>query len=385
MSSRKLRRKPTHQTSNERDSARITLRAEISRRQFLKLFHIGLLSAIALPFYAEPDPLQSLAELSYELNSGLASAVLPGLAQPRQGRVAYERVGVHQQPSFSSPEIAVHYKDTVLAILGYALGDEEPAHNRVWYQLGEHRFVHSGGVQPVATRPNQPERDIPPGGRLGEVTVPFSDAYWGPGLNFPHAYRFYYATTHWITGLVAGEDGEAWYQLLDDKWDFELFVPARHLRLIPAEELAPISPELPLSAKRLVVNRERQVVIGYDWNRPVFIARAATGAKFSNGDFTTPAGYHITSAKRATRHMAAGNLAYNGYDLPGVPWVTYFTQNGISFHGTYWHNNYGKPRSHGCVNLSPAAARWIYRWTLPVVPPDTPERVETYGTGVWVV
>jgi hypothetical protein len=204
-------------------------------------------------------------------------------------------------------------------------------------------------------------------------------------LNFPVAYRFYYGTTHWVTGLVTGEDGEAWYRLVDDKWEFEFFVYARHVRLIPASELAPLSPELPLGAKRLVVNRERQTVTAYEWNRPVFITRAATGAKFSNGDFSTPPGYHITASKRATRHMAAGNLAYNGYDLPGVPWVTYFTQNGISFHGTYWHNNYGKPRSHGCVNLSPQAALWIYRWTLPVVPPESPELTETYGTGVFVV
>jgi len=51
--------------------------------------------------------------------------------------------------------------------------------------------------------------------------------------------------------------------------------------------------------------------------------------------------------------MARGNLAANGYDLPGVPWNSYITEEGIAFHGTYWHNNFGKPRSHGCINLTP--------------------------------
>ena len=78
--------------------------------------------------------------------------------------------------------------------------------------------------------------------------------------------------------------------------------------------------------------------------------------------------------------MAAGNLAANGFDLPGVPWVSYFTERGVAFHGTYWHNDYGRPRSHGCVNLTPAAAKWIYRWTNPVVPPEKQRMVKSFGT-----
>ena len=83
--------------------------------------------------------------------------------------------------------------------------------------------------------------------------------------------------------------------------------------------------------------------------------------------------------------MAAGNLAYNGYDLPGVPWIVYCTESGISLHGTYWHNNYGHPRSHGCVNLTPRAAKWLYRWTVPVVPPNSQDVYVDYGTAVDVI
>jgi lipoprotein-anchoring transpeptidase ErfK/SrfK len=83
--------------------------------------------------------------------------------------------------------------------------------------------------------------------------------------------------------------------------------------------------------------------------------------------------------------MAAGNLAYNGYDLPGVPWISYITESGISFHGTYWHNNFGRPRSHGCINLTPQDAKWIYRWTLPSVPAEEQEVIESTGTRVDVI
>ena len=60
----------------------------------------------------------------------------------------------------------------------------------------------------------------------------------------------------------------------------------------------------------------------------------------------------------------AGDSSF--YDLPGIGWISYFTGSGCAFHSTYWHNDYGKPRSHGCVNLLPEDAKWVYRWSMPV-------------------
>jgi lipoprotein-anchoring transpeptidase ErfK/SrfK len=123
-----------------------------------------------------------------------------------------------------------------------------------------------------------------------------------------------------------------------------------------------------MEEKRIEINTADQYLVAIEQETPVFAARIASGAVFSNGDYSTPHGRHTVFHKRPSRHMAAGNLAANGYDLPGVPWVSYFTESGIAIHGTYWHNNYGAPRSHGCINLTPSAARWIFRWTLPSVP-----------------
>ncbi len=66
----------------------------------------------------------------------------------------------------------------------------------------------------------------------------------------------------------------------------------------------------------------------------------------------------------------AAELDTDFFDLPGVPWVCYILWTGVSLHGTYWHHNYGTPQSHGCINLTPEAAKWIYRWTDPYVPFD---------------
>ena len=63
-----------------------------------------------------------------------------------------------------------------------------------------------------------------------------------------------------------------------------------------------------------------------------------------------------------TRRRGAAN-----FELRDVPWIQYFAA-GYALHGAYWHDVFGIPRSHGCVNLSPIDARIVFRWTDPPVP-----------------
>ncbi len=319
----------------------------LSRREFLKLGTSGALGLFTAPL----------------------RRWLQGLSPYQQGRVLYDQIDVFDRPSFDGEVVRHYWRDAIIPISEVTIGDD-PDYNRVWYRIGEEGYAHSGGIQPVQTLLQYPVTDIPPEGRLAELTVPYSDARWDLNLRYQVAYRLYYATTYWVTGYTVAMDGTPVYRVQDDKWEQSYYVPTRHLRLIPPEELTPLSPEVPLEAKRIEVNTETQMVIAYEFDRPVYYARAATGAEFSNGRFFTPAGRHFVLHKMPSRHMAAGNLAYNGYDLPGVPWVSYITERGVAFHGTYWHNDYGRPRSHGCINLTPQDAKWIFRWTLPVAPAD---------------
>ncbi|MDP2974615.1 MAG: L,D-transpeptidase, partial [Anaerolineales bacterium] len=261
----------------------------------------------------------------------------------------------------------------------------ETAYNRVWYKIGEESYVYSGSIQPVRTVLNEPLRDLPEEGALAEVTVPYTDARWDAAKDARFAYRFYYETTHWVVGHVQDVDGNPWYRVYDDKWKFHYYAQANHLRIVPTVELAPLSPDFPAQLKRLEVRLNQQLVIAYEDQTPVFMARIASGGRFSNGTYSTPVGRHMTYHKRPYRHMAAGDLASNGYDLPGVPWVSYITESGVALHGTYWHNDFGRPRSHGCINLSSQAAKWLYRWTQPVVPPNEQIVYERYGTAVDVL
>jgi lipoprotein-anchoring transpeptidase ErfK/SrfK len=55
------------------------------------------------------------------------------------------------------------------------------------------------------------------------------------------------------------------------------------------------------------------------------------------------------------------DMAGPGYYLPDVPYTMYFYR-GYGIHGTYWHNNFGTPMSHGCVNMRTPDARWMFYW-----------------------
>jgi lipoprotein-anchoring transpeptidase ErfK/SrfK len=139
--------------------------------------------------------------------------------------------------------------------------------------------------------------------------------------------------------------------------------------LIPADELTLLSPDVPEEQKYIYVDLKTQNVTVFEAEKPILIARCSSGAEGTE----TPAGEFRTYHKGPSIHMTnQGDAVANLYDLPGVPWVSFFTGSGNAFHGTYWHNDYGRPRSHGCVNLTPGDAKFIYRWTRPRVPSETP-------------
>lgn len=342
--------------------------APLKRREFLKLGAASLAAWLGL----RATPEQTVMGLDDDFAE-------------IEGRVIAGYIDLRLAPDLNSPATKRYWRDTILPISQVTIGAAEPAHNRVWYKIGLEGYAHSGEVQPVRTLLNAVPTELPSGGALAEVSVPYTDAHLSPGKEYAVQYRYYYETTHWVDRILHDKAGKPWYRVRDDKWDYSYYVPAEHLRLIPAEELAPLSPLVPASAKRLEVLIDLQAVVAYEWDRPVFMTKAATGADFRNGRFSTPGGRHYTFHKRPSRHMAAGDLASNGYDLPGVPWVSYITESGVAFHGTYWHNDFGRPRSHGCINLPSKASKWLYRWTLPSVPPELQRVYEEIGTTVDVI
>jgi hypothetical protein len=355
---------------------------KLSRREFLQWSQKGLagLFALALLEGAQNKDLIKPASIHPgTVENSLTFSAATESDVPEKGRVLDNTLSVYKRPSFTAELVNMYWRDLVFPINGITIGDQYPPYNRVWYLINNEGYAHSGKVQPVAVRYNKPVTNLPKGGILAEVTVPFTDAVRDPNHPDRHdwfAYRLYFSTVYWIEDVQKDRTGQYWYRITDDKLKFDYFVNAEHLRLVAPEELAPISPQVPAREKRLEIRLKEQMAVAYEGSQPVFMTRIASGGKFIDGDYSTPIGRYMTNRKRPSRHMASEDLAApTAYDLPGVPWVSYLTKSGISLHGTYWHNDFGKPRSHGCINLSPQAARWIYRWTNPFVP---------YGERFWI-
>ena len=110
------------------------------------------------------------------------------------------------------------------------------------------------------------------------------------------------------------------------------------------------------------VDLGEQVLVAYRGERAMFATMISSGK-----GMPTPRGNYPIWAKVAATTMA--NQAYEDkpYMVQGVPWVLLF-QGHNALHGAYWHNNFGNRKSHGCVNLAPYDARWVFEWSGPVLP-----------------
>jgi hypothetical protein len=114
----------------------------------------------------------------------------------------------------------------------------------------------------------------------------------------------------------------------------------------------------------------RQVLVAYEGTEPVYVTLVCTGAD-GLGDpeksHSTIRGRFLIHTKHVTATMS-GDEVGDEFDLRDVPYVQYFTQ-GYALHAAYWHDDFGRPRSHGCINLAPFDAQWLFEWTDPPVPP----------------
>jgi lipoprotein-anchoring transpeptidase ErfK/SrfK len=100
------------------------------------------------------------------------------------------------------------------------------------------------------------------------------------------------------------------------------------------------------------VDLRNQQVTAYDGASPIRSFVVSTG---------TAAHPTVTGQFRVYTKLSSTPMAGPGYYLPGVPWTMYFYK-GYALHGTYWHDNFGTPMSHGCVNLTIAEAEWLYNF-----------------------
>lgn len=117
------------------------------------------------------------------------------------------------------------------------------------------------------------------------------------------------------------------------------------------------------------VDTARQVLTAYVGTKAVFTTLVSTGKGKGSSEHATPLGEHRIWVKLASSDMTnvEDQTASQYYAIEAVPWVQFF-KAGYGLHAAFWHEAFGTPRSHGCVNLSPKDAEFLFTWTAPQLP-----------------
>jgi lipoprotein-anchoring transpeptidase ErfK/SrfK len=173
-----------------------------------------------------------------------------------------------------------------------------------------------------------------------------------------------------VNGAIYDETDEGWWMRTTDGVKTNPGNPPR---------------DLASGEKWIDVNLKSQTLVAYEGDKPVFATAVSTGKEDKEDkekDHKTPTG----TWRIREKHIAAtmdGDVATDGpYSIEDVPWIMYFNGS-YALHGAFWHNNFGRMQSHGCVNLAPLDAKTLFGWTEPSLPGSwhgvmsTPERPGT--------
>jgi len=365
-----------------------------SRRHFLKLAGLGAGSLTLSPLlgtrgFLAPEAPQVPA----------ANALL--------GRVL-NKLNVMSAPNPNASIVKVLYEDALVEWHREVVGPMPGSINQRWVETNE-GYIYSPYLQPVRNLPNTPLTAVPSGkkGFWAEVTVPFVDldlrgaapqAPWAKDLTNQRLMpRLYYSQVAWIDQISADSSGKIFYRFNENggrpagmtggSYGDIFWAEGSHFRPLTLDDTSPINPDVDPAKKVIKVDAtiQHQYLQCFEGNTEVYFCRISSGALYDAygnqvDKWLTPLGDQTTWRKSLSIHMAGGTTGA-GFDTPAISWTTFFNQAGMAIHGAFWHNDFGEPRSHGCVNVAPEDAKWIFRWSSPNVSLDQGDIILQYPNG----
>lgn len=354
----------------------------ITRRDFLKVAGVGL-SALAFKPPRSYD-YETLARPKH-LPQFPGSAII--------GRVLENDIDLRSRPT-NDPNLNTSIgklpADTLVEWGRQVVGNVIGGLNNQRYVETPQGFIYAPVVQPTRNLPNTPITEIPNGapGFWAEVTVPYVDlahegAVASPWLQDHIAYNFpprlYYGQVVWMDQIRTSNNfvEYRWNEGVAHGYGYGAYnefywADGAGFKVLTEDDVAPINPNVDPNDKRIEVDLDYQTLSCYEGSTEVFFCRTATGLKIDpatgqlSNKLATPVGNLLTHWKIVSLNMTAGSFQ-SGYSTPAVPWSTMISGEGIAIHGAFWHNAFGEKRSHGCINVLPEDAKWIFRWTTPYV------------------
>lgn len=192
---------------------------------------------------------------------------------------------------------------------------------------------------------------FPQGGFGWMVTDGFS--YQSPPSEGKQRMRSAYLTRyslHEVYDIAIEEDGERWYQIGDQRW-----VSDAEFSYVSLQEENPTMNQRP---RWIEVNLSQQNLVVYEEEKPVFATLVSTGREPS---WTGEGAYTIYNKMAIHPLISPDPVAIGDYYIEDVPYLLYY-QGSWAIHSAYWHDEFGNPNSHGCVNLSLRDAAWLFDW-----------------------
>lgn len=299
-----------------------------------------------------------------------AEPVAPEPGAERQGTVIAGVLNVRARPGSGADNPPIESLRYGAAVTVY---EETVVSGVRWFRIGVGRWVHAGYVR-LNSAPGAPEMPAAPSdgkpvgapaphrqgmGRqarenlLASPALPFG---WviSPTLNVRR--------TPGLDGKLLGElkhyqvvpileetvrDRQRWVRIGQDQWTSATWVSVARPKPRPGNIRA--------DERWVGVNLKEQTFVAHEGDKPVYAGLIASGVAGS----PTVQGIFRTWWRLVSRRMAGP-----GYYLEEVTWTCYFS-GGYALHTAYWHDNFGRPRSHGCVNMSPYDAWWVFQWSAP--------------------
>ena len=355
------------------------MKRSFSRRDFLKVAGLGL---------------GAMAFNPYQRNLFSTVKPLPQFpAGDLLGRVAvtpnFYSTELKPRPNSNETAIRNAPQDEVVVWQRQVIGsDVSGRSNRTWVETNE-GYIYAADLQPVRNLPNPVLASLPQGkaGFWAEVTVPYIDLQLqnspiSPSIAFlqqnAQPIRLYYGQVVWIDQVAADPSGTTIYRVNESVghgygYGDTFMADGAGLKPLTDADVSPINPDVDPATKKIVIDTTpgRQTLSCLEGNVEVYFCRISSGY---GEKYSTPVGDQAVAWKIPSIHMAANTGSDSGYDTMGVPWPTFFNVTaGAAIHGVFWHNDFGVRRSHGCVNVLPEDAKWIFRWTAPFVSLDQSE------------
>ncbi len=265
--------------------------------------------------------------------------------------------------------------------LTFATGD--------WFQINENEYVPAEVItyyqasafhgMPITTQPEYPIgwiiRDTPVFSAPQDVSTPTDIVGW------PQPYRLGDETTPFLpryTPVTIYETSNlgdwGWRRIGENQWV--------HLYDLGRVDLHTRPAEIPAGSKWVAVNLFEQTMAAYnEQDEMVYATLVSTGRQVEG--WRTPPGIFQIYKKVKLGKMSGGSIS-DRYFLEDVSATMYFHQ-AYAFHAAYWHDDFGRYKSHGCVNMTPTDAEWMFNWSTPhASPTHNITRASQANSGTWV-